>query len=135
MDYDYIEKLKRDDPEAATWLSQFNNEMYGNTLNKDWRKNLHMKEDKKAIYDQTNARNRDMYNNRYKYNEDNGNEDCNIETLVNSMVDMSHTSPEDAVIDFMDKDQKINKFVKAALKAKTDREFTQELTKVTFDIE
>jgi len=124
MDVDYVNKLN---DEEKQWLSQFNNEYFGNTLNKDWRKNLHMKDSKKAIYDQTNARNRDMYNKRYRMNDE--------DHMIMDNFDNEYTSPEDALIDFMDKEEKIKKFVDAALKARTEKGFTKELTKAVFDIE
>ena len=73
-----------------------------------------MKEQKYDIYDQTNARNRDMYNKRYKYNEGDINQDHNIENLVASKIDFDHASPEDAYCEFMDKETKISKFMKEA---------------------
>lgn len=125
MDQDYINKLG---PEEKVWLSQFNNEYYGNTLKKDWRKNLHMKETQKAIYDQTNARNRDMYNKRYKFNE----HESGI-AIPNDYHEFAN--PEEAIIEAIDKEDKIKKFVKSALKARTEKKFTEEMTKVVFDME
>lgn len=132
MDQDYINKLNDDEKK---WLSQFNNEYYGNTLNKDWRKNLHMKEQKYEIYDQTNARNRDMYNKRYKYNEGDINQDHNIETLVASKVDFDHASPEDAYGEFMDKEKKIRKFMQEAKDSGLDQKEVLDLTRKVFDLD
>lgn len=56
MDQDYVNKLDDKDKE---WLSNFNEEYYGNKLSN---KTKRSKSKRKAIYDQTNARNRDIYN-------------------------------------------------------------------------
>jgi len=125
MDQDYISKLGDDEKE---WLSQFNNEYYGNTLNKDWRKNLHLKETKKAIYDGTNARNRDMYNNRYKYNENEGGI-----AIPNSMSE--YTSPEEAIVDFIYIKKKMLQFMEDARASGLNEKEVLNLTKVTFDLD
>lgn len=132
MDQDYITKLNDDE---KAWLSQFNNEYYGNTLNKDWRKNLHMKENKYDIYDQTNARNRDMYNKRYKYNEGDINQDHNIETLVASKIDFDHASPEDSYLEFMDKETKMKKFMQEAKDSGLNQKEVLDLTRKIFDLD
>jgi len=125
MDMDYIGKLNNKEKQ---WLSQFNNEYFGNTLNKDWRKNLHLKEQKKSIYDQTNARNRDIFNQRYKFNE--------YESGMAIPESFSaFTNPEAAILELLDKEEKIKKFIKKALEANTDKEFTETLTRVVFEIE
>lgn len=56
MDQDYINELSDKDKE---WLSKFNEEWYGNKLSK---RTARSKNKRKEIYDQTNARNRDVYN-------------------------------------------------------------------------
>jgi hypothetical protein len=125
FDYDYLNQLTE---EEKNWLSQFTDEYYNNTLNHDWRKNFHYKEQKKSIYDATNARNRDMYNKRYKYNE----------TLIGVAIpDDYHTftSPEDAILDAIDLEEKIKKFREAAEKAQTAREFTNKLVGVVFEVD
>lgn len=132
MDYDYINKLN---DEEKQWLAQFNNEYLGNTLNKDWRKNLHRKDSKKSIYDQTNARNRDMYNNRYKFNEGDISQDQNIETLVASKINFDHASPEDAYGEMLDKEKKIKKFMKDAKDSGLSSKEVLELTRKVFDLE
>lgn len=130
MDMDYIKDLS---DEEKQWLSDFNSEYYGNTVNQDWRKNLHMKGHKKAIFDQTNARNRDIYNKRYQmYETGNDNEDYGI--MMPDGADI-YMNPEDAVIEFIDKEDKITAFVERALSKGTPKEFTKQLTKVVFDIE
>ena len=64
MDQDYMDKL---DDKSKEWLSKFNVEYYGNTFKKGKGPlNHHVKADHKKVYDQTNARNRDMYNKIYK---------------------------------------------------------------------
>lgn len=132
MDYDYIAKLN---PEEKAWLAQFNNEYLGNTLNKDWRKNLHYKENKKAIYDQTNARNRDMYNNLYKYNEGNVKENHSLELLINSKIDQSHTSPEESYVELLDKRDAIKKFMIDAKDSGMNYKEILDLTRKVFDLE
>lgn len=132
MDWD--EKMTQDlknDPEAAEWYSKFNEEYYGNTLNKDWRKNKHMKDSKYDIYDQTNARNRDMYNKRFKYNEG---EDT-LEGIISGESFTAFTNPEEALIESIDKSEAIQEFVDKALKAGTDKKFTKKLTRVVFDMD
>lgn len=132
MDWD--EKMTQDlknNPEAAAWYSKFNEEYFGNTLDKDWRKNLHMKETKYDIYNATNARNRDMYNKRFKYNEG----DIGLEQIVSSETFTQFMNPEDALIESMDKAEAIQEFVDKALKAGTDKKFTKKLTRVVFDME
>lgn len=129
MDWDQqmTDDLKNDH-EAAKWYSQFNNEYYGNTLDKDWRKNLHYKEQKKQIYDATNARNRDMYNNRYKYNENPGgiaipdsySENCN---------------PETAYIDFIHYQRVVPAFIKEARDSGMSKKEALELARMVFDID
>lgn len=132
MDQDYIGKLGDKDKE---WLSQFNNEYYGNTLNKDWRKNLHLKDNKKAIFDQTNARNRDMYNKRYKYNEGDMREEHNIETLIASKLEIDHSSPEEAYVEYIHVKKKMLKFIQEAKESGlTDKEAIELAAKI-FDIE
>jgi hypothetical protein len=65
MDQNYFDKLS---PEEKKWLSQFNEEYYGNTISKNRRKAFHKtKKAKREIYRQTNARYRDIYNHRIKY--------------------------------------------------------------------
>lgn len=132
VDQDYINKLNYKEKE---WLSQFNEEYYNNTLNKDWRKNLHMKENKYDIYDQTNARNRDMYNKRYKYNEGDINQDHNIETLVASKVDFDHASPEESYCEFMDKEKNIRKFMEEAKASGLNKQEVLDLTRKVFDLD
>jgi len=132
MDQDYINNLDYTEKE---WLSQFNEEFYGNKLNKDWRKNLHLKETKKAIYDQTNSRNRDIYNNRYKYNEGDMYHDHNIETLVASKLDFDHASPEEAYIEFVDKDKIMKKFMQDAKDSGLSDKEVLDLTRNIFNIE
>jgi hypothetical protein len=129
MDWD--EKMAQDlknDPEAAEWYSQFNNEYYGNTLDKDWRKNLHFKEQKKQIYDATNARNRDLYNTRYKYNEhENG------IAIPDSYSE--YCNPETAYVDYLDYKKKIPKFMREAKNSGLNKKEVLELTKIVFDLE
>ena len=125
MDADYIDQLNGDEKQ---WLSTFFNEFYGNTLNKDWRKNLHYKEQLKSIYDQTNARNRDIFNQRYKFNE-------NDQGIPIPDRYSEFTNPENAILELLDKTDKIKKFIKSALDAQTEREFTKKLTEVVFEIE
>lgn len=125
MDADYIQNLNQEEKE---WLSQFNNEYYGNTLNKDWRKNLHYKEQKKPIFDATNARNRDIFNTRYKYNEN--------ESGIPVPDEYSkYTSPEEAYIDYIYLKKKMAKFMKDAKASGLSDKEVEELTKITFDIE
>lgn len=62
MDQDYINKLNDKEKE---WLSKFNEEEYGNKLSK---KTKRSKTQRKRIYDQTNARNRDLFNVGIKWN-------------------------------------------------------------------
>lgn len=125
MDQDYINNLSQEDKE---YLSQFNNEYYGNTLNKDWRKNLHLKQDKKAIYDQTNARNRDMFNQRYKYNE-------NESGIPIPEHFSEYSNPEDAYIDYIYIKKKMLKFMEEARASGMDEKEVIELTAKIFDIE
>lgn len=125
MDQDYINQL---DDSGKEWLSQFNNEYYGNTLNKDWRKNLHHKETKKTIYDATNARNRDMYNNRYKYNEN----ESGI-AVPSSLSEF--TNPEDANIEYIDLKRKIAKFISDAKKSGLKDKEIEQLVIITFNID
>lgn len=128
MDWD--EKMTQDlksDPEAAKWYSQFNNEYYGNTLNKDWRANLHFKSQKKEIYDATNSRNRDMYNTRYQMGDSDG--------YISDNHDTDYTSPESALIESIDREEDIRAFVEKALNAGTDKKFTKQLTRVVFSVE
>lgn len=64
MDYDpeFLKKLKKEDPEAAKWLSQFNDEWYGNRIKRYGDKAFHKtQEEKREIYRQTNRRNFDIY--------------------------------------------------------------------------
>jgi len=124
LDQDYISTLN---DEEKQWLSKFNNEYYGNTLNKDWRKNLHLKEQKKAIFDQTNARNRDIFNNRYKFNE-------NESGIPIPDSYSEYANPEQTLIDAIYIEKEINKFRKQAIRAKTEKKFIDELIKVVFDI-
>lgn len=56
MDQDYVSKLNDKEKE---WLSKFNEEFYGNVLSP---KTKRSKKGRKEIFDQTNARNRDIYN-------------------------------------------------------------------------
>lgn len=132
MDQDYVGKLN---DEEKQWLSTFNNEFYGNTLNKDWRKNLHYKGNKKAIYDQTNARNRDMYNNLYKYNEGDIRENHSLELLINSKIDQSHTNPIDAYNETIDLRKTITEFMENARKSGMAEDEVLTLTKKIFDLE
>lgn len=125
MDIDYVDQLNQEEKE---WLSQFNNEYYGNTLNKDWRKNLHYKEQKKSIYDATNARNRDVFNKRYKYNE-------NENGIVVPDEYSKYTSPESANIEYLDLKKKMTKFIKEAKASGLSDKEVEELVKVTFDLE
>lgn len=128
MDWD--DKMAQDlknDPEAAKWYSQFNNEYYGNTLSKDWRANLHFKVQKKEIYDATNSRNRDMYNTRYQMGDSDG--------YIADNHDTGYTSPESALIESIDREDDIKEFVEKALKAGTDKKFTQQLTRAVFSVE
>lgn len=60
IDQDYVKELSDKEKE---WLSDFNEEYYGNKLSK---KTLRNKVKKKEIFDQTNARNRDISNIRFK---------------------------------------------------------------------
>lgn len=132
MDYDYVNKLN---DEEKQWLAQFNDEYLGNTLNKDWRKNLHYKGHKKAIYDQTNARNRDMYNNLYKYNEGDIKENHSLELLINTKIDQSYTNPEEAYIETLDLRDTITEFMERAKSSGMSNKEVIELTKKIFDLE
>lgn len=114
------------DLKEQTWLSRFNEEYYNNTLNKNWTKNLHYKAQKKPIFDATNARNRDLYNKRYKM------DDADYKIMDN--YDTEYTSPEHALISFLDKEKQVKEFMKACLRAGTPLEFANELVKVVFDI-
>jgi len=127
MDWDQqmLNDLKLD-PEAAQWYSKFIEESYGNTLNKDFRKNLHYKHHKKEIYDATNARNRDLYNQRYRMND--------TDHLIMDSFDNEYLSPEDAIIEMMDKRDKIKEFIMKAYKANTEKIFTGKLVNVVFDV-
>lgn len=102
LDEQYKKDLA-DDPKAAAFLSKFNVEVYGNTFKKGkGAKNLYKKNERKSIYDSTNARNRDMYNRRYRYQD--------IE-YVASMENSNTSNPQDALIDYMDKKKKIQSFL------------------------
>jgi len=60
MDQDYVGKLT---DKEKKWLSDFNEEYYGNKLSK---KTLRNKAKRKEMFDQTNARNRDIFNIRFR---------------------------------------------------------------------
>lgn len=126
MDVDYVNKLDDDEKE---WLSQFNNEYYGNTLKlEDWRQNLHYKDQKKSIFDATNARNRDIYNKRYKYNEyDSG--------IAIPSEYHEYCNPEDSYLELIDKNDKMIKFIADAKASGLTEKEALELTRKVFDIE
>jgi hypothetical protein len=123
MDQDYVHKL---DDKSKAWLSKFNEEYYGNTF-KDGRGpiNLHLKQDRKLVYDQTNSRNRDMYNQRYRM----------YEEIDWSGMDYYGTpSPEDAFIEALDKKKRIKAFVEDSMELESNQEFIQTLTRFVFNI-
>lgn len=125
LDQDYISTLDDKDKE---WLSRFNNEYYGNTLNKNWNKNLHYKEQKKAIFDQTNARNRDIFNKRYKFNE----HESGI-AIPDSYHE--HTNPEGAYADYIDIQRKVLSFMNEARESGLEEAEIIEITKKVFDLD
>lgn len=103
MDYDYIEKLKTEDPKAAKWLSTFNEEYYGNTFRPrtSGEKTVHKrtKKQKRAIYGQTNERIRDMYNKNVKLGD-----------INNDFFDVpSSDNVEDYMADFLDAKREFEK--------------------------
>jgi hypothetical protein len=131
LDMDYIAELNDDE---KRWLSEFNASYYGNTFpskHKSGRKtNMFDKAGipRKELYDQTNARNRDIFSKRYKFNE----------TFQGIAVPESYsefTSPENAILDAIDKEGIIKKFREDAAKAQTERAFIDKLTSVVFDTE
>lgn len=123
MDQDYIEKL---DDKEKEWLSKFNVEYYGNTFQKgSGPRNLHVKDQHKLVYDQTNARNRDMYNQRYRMYE---------EIEWGGMDYYGTDSPEDALIESLDRKKRMKKFIQDAMKNNVELEFLEQLTKFVFDV-
>ena len=99
MDYDYVEQLSDEEKE---WLATFNDEYYGNTFRKSGKK-LHEEDQdtKRAIYRQTNERNRDMYHQRYRMYVDN-----------NFFNESTTIGVEDSMVEFLDLKKDISKNVK-----------------------
>lgn len=124
------EQYKKDlmnDPKAAAFLSKFHDEVYGNKFRKGkGAKNLHVKDARKEIYDGTNARNRDMYNRRYRYQD--------IE-YVASMEASDTANPTEAIIDYIDKKKKIKAFYDELLGQGVSVKEAQELTSYIFNLE
>lgn len=66
IDYDYVQDLKREDPEALAWLAKFNAEYYGAAVKKNDRGRvaagqIHTKNAQaKEIFDDNNRRNNDV---------------------------------------------------------------------------
>lgn len=114
------------DDKDKEWLSKFNVEYYGNTFKKGKGPlNHHVKADHKKVYDQTNARNRDMYNQRYRLYD---------EPKWGGMDYYGTLTPEDALIEAMDKEVRIKKFVSDAMDKEVNKEFLQRLTRFCFNI-
>lgn len=123
MDQDYIEKL---DDKSKEWLSKFNEEYYGNTFQKgSGPRNLHVKTQRKLVYDQTNSRNRDVYNQRYRLYDN---------PEWGGMDYYGTSSPEDALIEAMDRQDRIKAFAEDALKIEKNNEFLEQLTRFVFNI-
>lgn len=123
MDQDYIDKL---DGKSKEWLSRFNIEYYGNTFKKgSGAHNLHVKDKHKLVYDQTNARNRDIFNQRYRLYDN---------PEWGGMDYYGTSSPEDALIEAMDRRERIQTFISEALEVENNSDFLEQLTRFVFNI-
>lgn len=126
IDEQYKKDLKND-PKAAAFLSKFHEEVYGNKFKKgSGNRNLYSKGERKSIYDSTNARNRDMYNKRYKY--------LDIEYLA-GLDAGPNADPTDAVLNYIDKKKRVKKFLDEAVQNGLSVKEAEELTKYVFDLE
>jgi hypothetical protein len=124
MDEKYRKDLK-ENPDAAAFLSKFNDEFYGNTFRKGTRP-LHKKSERKTLYNATNARNRDMYNRRYRYND--------LE-YVAGQESAPTLDPSEALIDYLDQKNTIDQFMADALESGLSEKEVIELTTKIFDLE
>lgn len=106
MDQDYIQVLESAEKQ---WLNDFNETYYGNKFPNKSRRgrktNMFDKADiaRKEIFDQTNARNRDIHTTSYKINADQGRlyEDHNDKERL-SIFDLERDTIETELIDYLD---------------------------------
>lgn len=105
MDQDYVKDLSDDD---KRWLSDFNETYYGNKFpraSKPGKKtNLFDKAGvpRTEIFDQTNARNRDIHTTGYKINAEVNPYDAKDNYQRPSLFDLDRPSTEDPLIDYLD---------------------------------
>lgn len=152
IDQDYSKQLSREEKE---WLSQFNEEFYGNSVKSDGlhlkklknydkrkrRYKLAKKREMKRIYDTTNARNRDIHTAFYKIYDkpaDNFHGDNyptqmpkNHLSLFDLNRELSYNNIESTHVEYIDYIRLVEKYLKVGLteeeaKAKAQRDLENE---------
>lgn len=118
--------MDRLDDKSKEWISKFNVEFYGNTFKKgSGARNLHTKDKHKLVYNQTNARNRDIFNQRYRLYDN---------PEWGGMDYYGTLTPEDALIEAIDRSDRIQEFVEESMKMEKNKEFLEQLTRFVFNI-
>lgn len=124
LDQDYIADLG---PEDRKWLSDFNETYYSNKFppkSKPGRKtNMFDKAGiaRKEIFDQTNARNRDVHTTSYKINTDHSNIDTDGAHQRLSLFDKERETIETELIDYLDLKRLTEDFMALGYSAKRAR--------------
>ena len=98
VDYDYLKSLSE---KELLWLNKFTEEEYRAYFNKDKKRHINKKANRKAIYNANNSRNRCIYSRaKGKKQLDFG----DMDIIYNAMERENNlTNPEDAIIDMIDK--------------------------------
>lgn len=98
VDYDYIQNLSE---KEKLWLNKFTEEEYRAYFNKDKKRHINKKANRKAIYNANNARNRCVYSKaKGRKQLDFG----DLDILHNAMEQENNlTNPEDAIIEMIDR--------------------------------